>query len=62
MTVYPGQTIVIDYEQESMRPVHQRVLYPFVDRAVLRGAALYDLSDHVHLGFTPEWESDRAGR
>ena len=42
VTVYPGQTIVIDYQQEKQGVLSVNgYVYPFVDRAVLRQALPY---------------------
>ena len=58
MTVYPGQTIVIDYEQEKQGVLSTNgYVYPFVDRAVLRQALPYmTYLTMFTYGFTPEGE------
>lgn len=58
VTVYPGQTIVIDYEQEKQGVLSTNgYVYPFVDRAVLRQALPYmTYLTMFTYGFTPEGE------
>ena len=56
VTVYPGQTIVIDYLQEKQGTMSVNgYVYPFVDRAVLRQALPYmTYLTMFTYGFTPE--------
>lgn len=58
VTVYPGQTIVIDYQQEKQGVLSVNgYVYPFVDREVLRQALPYlTYLTLFTYGFTPEGE------